>query len=161
MLCPSMRRIAAAACFFFMTYALGPHYALAEEPVNDNRSIVTLQKDECAPFTGTLFSTLAAAELLVDLETHKEGCEIKKEKALSLLRTELQLQIDLKQAEFDALQYKYDNTLLIKTDQIKFLQAQLRPPAWYESGEFWFAIGAVVGITITAVSAYALGQAAR
>ena len=157
----NIRKTALSVCFFFIVYVIVPSYALADEPPNDNQSIITLQKDDCAPFTGTLFSTSAAAQLLVDLETTQKHCDLQKEKALSLLGAQLQLKIDLKQSALEALQYKHDNTLVIKNDQIKFLQEQIRPPAWYESGEFWFAMGLISGILITVSAGYALGQAAK
>ena len=47
----------------------------------------------------------------------------------------------------------------IKTEQIDFLQDKIKPAAWYESGEFWFAMGVVGGILITIGAGYALGQA--
>ena len=159
MLRSGIRTVAIGVCFFFLAYTIAPQYAYADEP--GNKSIVTLQKDECAPFTGTLFSTAAAAELLVDLETHKTQCDLQKDQALSFLGAELQLKIDLKQAAFDALKYKHDNTLVIKNDQIAFLQKQVKPSAWYESGEFWFAMGIVGGILITISAGYAIGQAGK
>jgi len=151
--------ITVSVCFFFMTFVGIPSHVHANTPAPPQ--LVTLQEGKCAPFTGTLFSTEAAAQLLVDLETRKQQCELRKDKALSLLRADLQLQIDLKQAQLDALQYKHTNILSIKEDQIDFLKGQLKPPSWYESGEFWFAMGIVGGILITVGAGYAIGQASK
>ena len=156
------RLISILTCFFFMVFVcVVPAGAHASEVSDPPPQLLTLKKGECAPFAGTLFSTSAAAQLLVDLETTQAKCDLRKEKALSLLRAELQLKIDLRQASLDALQYKHTSLLKIKEDQIKFLQEQVRPSPWYESGEFWFAMCVVGGILITVGAGYAIGQASK
>ena len=49
----------------------------------------------------------------------------------------------------------------VKDEQIDFLGEQIKPVVWYESGEFWFAMGVVGGILITIGAGYALGQTNR
>jgi len=132
-----------------------PGIALADGPPE---KIATLKKNERAPFAGTLFSTTAAAKLLIDLEYNEETCLLEKQRELSLLRAELQLKLDLKTAEFDSLKLRHSEILVIKNDQLKFLQDQIKPSAWYESGEFWFVVGVVGGIALTMGAGYALGQ---
>ena len=156
-----IKKIALSICFFFTVFTCTfQSVAIADEPVIAPK-VSTLKKGDTAPFDGTLFSTDAAASLLVDLENRQKQCDIQKSRELSLLRSELQLKIDLKQSAFDALQYKHTNILSIKEDQIKFLQGQLKPTPWYESGEFWFAMGIVGGILITVGAGYAIGQASK
>ena len=79
----------------------------------------------------------------------------------SILDAEFKLRLEMKQAELNSLLFKHDQLMNIKDDQIKFLEGKITPLSWYESGEFWFAMGVVGGILITVGSAYAIGQAAK
>jgi len=146
-----------AICFVCYSSIL-PSYAYADDTQPE---VTTLQKGECAPFAGTLFSVPAAAKLLSDLKFTQEACNIQKQKELSLLRSELQLKVDLRVAEINSLKLRHTDLLKIKNDQIDFLTQQIKPAPWYESGEFWFAIGIVGGILITVGAGYALGQASK
>ena len=147
-------------CFFAYIVFL-PTIALADPPpaAPPTPTIVTLKVGEPAPFSGTLFSTKAAAKLLIDLEYSSETCKLEKDRELGILRSKLQLQVDLCIASRDAQKLRFDETLLIKTGQISFLESQLKPTPWYESGEFWFAVGLVGGVLITVGAGYAIGQA--
>ena len=143
-------------CVLFSAHAtILPTHVFAEDIPP---KVVTLKIGGIAPFDGTLFSTEAAAKLLINLENQPKQCEIEKEKSLALLRAQMQLTIDNKSAEFDALKFKHDEILKIKNDQLSFLHDKLEPPSWYESGEFWFAIGTIAGIGITVAAGYALSH---
>ena len=48
--------------------------------------------------------------------------------------------------------------LSIKDERIKFLEDNYLPPAWYESNEPWLGVGVVIGIGLTAIAGYAIGQ---
>ena len=135
-----------------LSFSTNPVYAAPPE------KITTLKKNDRAPFAGTLFSTTAAAKLLIDLEYNEETCKLEKQRELSLLGASLQLKIDLKIAEFDSLKLRHNEILNIKNGQIKFLHDQIRPPRWYESGEFWFVVGVIGGVVLTTAAGYTLGQ---
>jgi hypothetical protein len=121
--------------------------------------MITVRVGDPAPFTGTLFSTSAAARLLADLELTQERCDIQINSRVRLTEANMQLQIDTERARLTALQFRMTEVTRIKNDQIDFLMRQHRPRAWYESGEFWFGLGSVVGVIITVAAGYALGQA--
>jgi len=121
--------------------------------------MITVRAGDPAPFTGTLFSTSAAARLLADLELTQERCDIQINSRIRLTEANMQLQIDTERARLTALQFRMTEVTRIKNDQIDFLMRQHRPRAWYESGEFWFGLGSVVGVIITVAAGYALGQA--
>ena len=149
-----------AICFFAYTVCL-PTMALANPPPRapDTPSIVTLKLGDTAPFSGTLFNTKAAAKLLIDLEYSSATCKLEKDRELGILRSNLQLRIDLCAASRDAQKFRFDETLKIRNGQISFLESQLKPSSWYESGEFWFAVGLLGGVLITIGAGYAIGQA--
>jgi len=121
--------------------------------------MTTVRAGDPAPFAGTLFSTSAAARLLADLELTQERCDIQINSRVRLAEANMQLQIDTERARLTALQFRMTEVTRIKNDQIDFLMRQHRPRAWYESGEFWFGLGSVVGVIITVAAGYALGQA--
>tara|TARA_Y100000310_G_scaffold159485_1_gene159045 strand:+ start:171 stop:650 length:480 start_codon:yes stop_codon:yes gene_type:complete len=151
-----IKRVALIVCVLFSVHVTILPTAVFAEDVPPK--VATLKMGDAAPFDGTLFSTEAAAKLLVDLENQSKKCDIEKNKALDLLRAQMQLTIDNKKAEFDALKFKHDGILKIKNEQIDFLQDKLEPPSWYDSGEFWVAIGVVMGIGLTVAAGYAVGQ---
>ena len=64
-------------------------------------------------------------------------------------------------AQLVALNEQMTVRLQIRDDQIEFLSTNLKPQRWYESGEFWFAMGLVGGVLITVGAGYAIGQANR
>ena len=128
-------------------------------PVYASEEIVTVSAGEPAPFSGTLFNTEAAARLLVDLETSQTAFELQCSRRLDVQKADMQLEIDIMQASRDALQMRYDDTLIIKNDHIDFLERQTTkkriPP------EAIFIIGVLSGVGLTLGSAYALGQVAQ
>jgi hypothetical protein len=136
------------------------------DPPDDSSSIginlgtvTTLQKGECAPFAGTLLSPAAAAKLLTDLQFTEEQCKLKTDYQLSLLRTNLQLKIDVLQVKLDTQSSLNKDLISIKDKHIEYLQSAIEPSPWYESGEFWFMIGLVGGILVTVGAGHAIGQA--
>ena len=135
--------------FSFLNYVLFvPTVAYADE------EIATVEKGETVPFDGTLFSTAASAKILVELENNKEACLIECNKVTEQKIAELQLQYDILKASRDAIQLKYDETLVIKNGQIDFLQKQVQKPKI--PTELTFVLGVVAGVGLTMGSAYAL-----
>jgi len=72
-------------CFFMCLIISGDVYAspytvslaFAQQPVQDDKpKISPLEKGDKAPFSGTLFNAAAASQVMVDLDTAKEKCEI-------------------------------------------------------------------------------------
>ena len=149
------------AVIFCFHVVLIPLAVMADPAPVIPETITTLHKGDSAPFDGTLFSITAAAKLVVDLQYNSQTCKLEKDKALELLSAEHKLKLDFKIAELEALQYKHDQILEIKTDQISFLESKMEPNVWYESGEFWFSMGVIGGILVTVAAGYAIGQASQ
>ncbi len=123
--------------------------------------ITSLRQGQEAPYSGTLFSTAAAARLQVDLQFTEQSCKIDTDRKLGLLRSKLQLDIDLLKARVDSQTQLHTNILKAKNDQIQFLESYSLERKWYQSNEFWLSTGLVTGIVVTAVAGWALGQAGR
>jgi hypothetical protein len=150
--------VASTTAFFFFIYGVTIPCALLADTPDAPGTIASIEEGQPAPFPGTLFSVSAAAKLLLDLQYNKESCQIEINKEKGILGAQLQLKIDTCNAGLESLQFKHEQLMTIKTDQIDFLHEQLQPPVWYHSGEFWFALGLVGGIAVTVAAGYALGQ---
>ena len=142
-----------------------PTVAYAEEPSAEAddaappAQVTTLRIGAPAPFDGTLFSVSAAARILTDLEFTQEQCELQINQRLALKESEFQLQLDTQIARYTALEYRHNELMALRAQQIDFLTENYEPQKWYESGEFWFAMGIVGGVLITVSAGYAIGQA--
>jgi hypothetical protein len=122
-----------------------------------NDQIVTLKKNDPAPFSGTLFSTSAAARVAIELENSETTCGLKIGEAVEKQKAYDQFQLDIKQASLDACLQKYTVVVDLKQNQIDSLTEQLKKntgpqPAW------WFAGGVVGGIVVSLATAYAYSQ---
>ena len=139
-----------------LIFSMVPSIALADEP---EEKITAIRKGQAAPYNGTLFSTAAAAKLQVDLQFTEKTCSIETTRQIGLLRSKLQLDIDLLTARLSSQQKLHQDILVIKNDQIKFLEGYSLETKWYNSNEFWLVTGLISGIIVTAVAGWSLGQA--
>ena len=64
-------------------------------------------------------------------------------------------------ARLQSQQKMHTDILLIKNDQIKFLEGYSLEQKWHESNEFWLVTGLIAGIAVTAIAGWSLGQASR
>ena len=150
------KKIISIFTLFVYIFCAMPAVAYADEP---EQKITTLRKGQPAPFSGTLFNTAAAARLQVDLQFTEESCKLETQRELGLLKSKLQLDIDLLKAQLSSQQQLHQDVLLIKNDPIKFLEGYSLEAKWYESNEFWLVTGLVAGIAVTAIAGWSLGQA--
>ena len=157
-----MNKLIAITCILLMT--LIPPFASAQEvpPVELTvGKISQLNKNQKAPFAGILLSNDTAAKLYGDIKFSKKECELRLEKELNINTLQLTSHLNALKLRLDVETNRTESLLSIKDERIKFLEANWRPSPWYESGEFWFAMGVVAGIAITIGAGYALGQAAK
>ena len=109
---------------------------------------------DVAPFTGTLFSTAAAARLLADLETANQLCSIKCDKEVEIARAQMQYQLDILQASKEVAEERYEVSLQIRNDQIEFLEKHVMKSGI--SREVYFGVGVLSGVALTIGSAYVI-----
>jgi hypothetical protein len=118
--------------------------------------VATLLEGQAAPFDGTIFNTEASARLLIDLELTSEACDVRISESIERSQARYQLDIDILTASRDSIQQRYDDTLLIKNNQIDWLERQAARPG--SSKQLWFVVGILTGSAITIGSGYALHQ---
>jgi|LWDU01.1.fsa_nt_gi hypothetical protein len=152
----SLKTILALTLLSFLSFILcSPSYAQdSDVDVEGLERIASISTGDTAPFSGTLFSTAAAARLLADLETANELCSIKCDEAVEISRAEMQYQLDILQASKDAIQERFDATLDIRDDQIEFLEKHTMKSGI--SREMYFGVGVLGGVALTIGSAYVI-----
>ena len=123
--------------------------------------VTELNLGQRAPFKGLLFSEDAAAGLFANLKLTDSECRLRLRRELDINAIMFNSQIEALNLRLGIETERSSVILEIKNERIQFLEENWETPDWYEAGEFWFAVGTVVGITLTVVSAYALGQAAK
>lgn len=147
-----INQIIAIFCCISVTYM--PVSVYAEEGL-----VTQVKKGESAPFEGVLLSNDTAAKLFGDIKYSKKECDARLSKELEFSKIKFESLLKTEQLKFDVEKKRLDGMIAVRDDRIKFLEDNFRPPAWYESGEFWFAFGIVAGIGITTAAGYAIGQA--
>lgn len=120
-----------------------------------------LRKGQHSPFAGILLSEEAAARLFADIKFSERECQIRLTRELKLNTLQLTSQIDAIKLRLEVETTRSVGLLSVRDERIKFLEKNWRPSPWYESGEFWFAMGIVGGILITVASGYAISQAGK
>ena len=143
---------------FFLTlllFGIFSSASLADEEVG--ATIVSIEEGDVAPFDGTLFSTRAAADILVQLENQDAACQIRVDREVGLREAELNLQIERAQISNDACQERYDMHIDLKREEINFLYDRLRRSSGNNSA-LWFGVGTAAGIGMTALSVWILNS---
>ena len=156
-------------CVFLLVWMPAVAHAQSSPEVDIEESMISLslgkisqlRKGQRAPFAGVLFSDDAAARLYSDIKFSEEECQLRLSRELQINTLQLTSQIEALTLRLSVETERTTKLLSIRDERIEFLESNFTPPAWYESGEFWFAIGVISGIAITAVSAYALRQTAQ
>ena len=127
----------------------------------DLGKVTQVRKGQHAPFSGVLLSDTAAARLFADIKFSERECQLRLSRELKLNSLQLNTQIEGLRLKLDVETTRSASLLEVKDKRIKYLEENWRPTPWYESGEFWFAVGVVGGILITVGAGYAIGQAGK
>jgi len=162
-----MNKVVAFFCAFLIAWT--PVFAYADDTLPprvdvsavDLGKVTQLRKGQHAPFAGILLSDTAAAKLFADLKFTERECQLRLTRELKINTLQLTSQIDALKLRLEVETTRSTGLLAVKDERIKFLELNWRPTPWYESGEFWFAMGVVGGILITVASGYAISQAGK
>ena len=152
-----LREILGIAISLSLIFAPVAAHADDPAPASELELVTSLSTGQSAPFSGTLFSTAAAAKLLAELELNNESCQLEIDREVDLVSARYQLDIDNLNARIESLDSSYSQRLEIKDNHIDFLDEHLirssRP-----KNELWFAIGIVSGVVLTGAAAWSMGQ---
>ena len=125
----------------------------------NDKLVTNLEAGQKAPFKGILLSNSSAAKLFADIKFSKKECDAILSEKLEIEKIKNLAKINLLSAKIEIESKKTQALLSVRDDRIRFLEKNYMPPAWYEQGEFWLAVGVVTGIGVTIASGYAIGQA--
>ena len=147
--------------FAFLSYT-NPAYADDQlESVVKDGIVTNVVKGDLVPFDGILLSKSAAAKLYGELKFFESDCELRITKQLDIAGLEYKTNLDILDLKLKVETERTESLLAIKDERIKFLEQHWQPQPWYESGEFWMAVGVVSGILLTVGAAHAVGQVSR
>jgi hypothetical protein len=155
-----MRRLVATFtlfCFFLLSIFPSSAYADETNPIGPLfESVSPLSKGDRAPFQGILFSKDLAARIEAERKTMitLRLSEARTNAAVSLIRSELQLKLDIASGKFLALEEKHKKIVEINREQIEFLRKQYLPTPWYEHPAFLVTVGIIAGIGLTIGAAH-------
>ena len=124
----------------------------------EQEQVTTLQSGDVAPFSGTLFSTVAAARLLIELESSQEACDLRMNEALELQSAETQYLVDIERIKGEFCELRNEEILDIKDGHIDLLNGELKKrntPAI----SAWYVGGILTGILATSFGVWAVSQA--
>jgi len=161
-----MNKFTAVICVIFLMWAPIIAYADDTPPTSNSATnslgkVSSLRIGQRAPFSGVLLSNDAAARLFGDIKFSERECQLRLDRELKINTLQLTSQLNALKLRLNIETERTESLLSIKDERIKFLEKNWQPEAWYETGEFWFAVGIVSGILITVGGAYAIGQAAK
>jgi len=109
--------------------------------------LVHLKEGDVAPFDGRLMNDEAVANIIAGNELTLEQCEIKTTLKVSIVKAELQLEIDYLKAELETEQAKNSTLLELRDTEISALRKEMKPnkTMWAFFGGFMLASGTSLG----------------
>jgi len=116
-----------------------------------------VDRNQPAPFEGTLLNPQATAELLVLPDRLKAECDIEIEYQVDLLSTERELQISNLNSRYTALNLEYQQAVQTKDLQIENLETIISSNSGV-SKWVWFASGIAAGTATTYVAYRAFNE---
>ena len=142
--------------FFTFFSVISPSAVYANDTKITFQAVSPLEKGDRAPFEGILFSKDLAAKIEAERKTMitLKLAEIRQKAAVDLVRSELQLKLDIANGKFSALEEKHDKIVEIKEEQIDFLREQYLPTPWYKHPAFLITVGVLSGIGLTIGAAH-------
>ena len=132
-------------------------FAQEVEEVEDAKKYTHLQEGEVAPFSGTLFSPAATAQLIAEHQYSMSDCDLRVEYEVSKARAGLQLEIDSLQISYDALDERHKLLMDIKNGEIEtYREMALKQPN--KNNNWWMTGGIIIGIGLSLGTFYAVTE---
>ena len=114
--------------------------------------IITLAKDQKAPFHGTLLNPAAVAHMVAEKESVENQCKLIKQYTEEREKAKCDLLVNTASVRLETLRLERDSIIGIKNDEIERLsKIALERPNRYN--HWWFAGGVATGI-ITSITIF-------
>ena len=149
-----MMRFVAKVCIIAMLL-------LTPTPVfGASKSILTLEEGRVAPFSGTLLSSGAAAEILIDKELAVSEFKLKLDHELEMLGIKHKFEIEDLSLKLKYVEKSSEQTIAMQKEHISFLTERVTKMN-NPNTELWFALGVGTGVVIVLLSGVALHAASN
>jgi len=113
-----------------------------------------LKTGDTASFDGRLFNDEAVATMISQCEFNVNQCQIQNDLECTVKVADKQYEYDILKAQYDALDYKHENLMEIKEEELKVLRAQSKP----QRSMWAFFGGFVIGTGTSVATVYAINQ---
>ena len=123
-----------------------PAVVFAEDPPPP--TVMSIKKDQQAPFAGVLLNTTAAAQLFAERDFSLERCQLRISFELEKERAKYNLLLKNTNASLETMEKKYDSIVSIKDEEIKRL-TKLNLEKESDYTVFWATGGFIVGTALT------------
>ncbi len=107
-----------------------------------------LGENQCAPFEGILFDPTATANILTEIQTSRDECNIKLTYELGKQATEYELQLENLRIRNDALTQQYNTSIESLKNENNALSEALRKQS-KRNPALWVALGVASGMAIS------------
>ena len=124
------------------------------------KAIITLNEGNRAPFSGTLLSPGAAAEILVDKELAAAEFKLKFDYEIESLTAKHRFELADLNLKLKYLEMTSQSTIDAQKEHITFLTTRLDKMS-NPNTEMWFSIGVGTGVIIVLIAGFALNAAAK
>ena len=140
-----------------ITIILAPTAILAQQDPQSKPEITNLKRGDAAPFDGLLLDPYAFAQMMAKMEIDSERFKLELDYLGKKKDAVWGLKYDSLQASFDGLQFKYDNILEIKDNEIQVLREIAIDKKDYSI--WWYAGGFLSGVVLCLGVLYAASDA--
>ena len=121
-----------------------------------NEEVITLEKGDVAPFTGTLLTPSASAQLLANGEANLAICLADAKKDKALLSAEKDFEIQTVEAKLARCTFESTKKEELYLERIDWLEKKTNPPSW--QAPVTFGTGVVIGMATVMLSAWTLDK---
>jgi len=144
--------------FIIFMFVLVPIQVQAQELEGQ---VTALSLNEKAPFSGVLLDPIAAAKMIVNQKYLRAEIELELRKEFQKELSGKRLSFDLLKVDYDSLKKIYEETLLIKNEQINDLSIFLEKEISNDNNH-WFTFGGMIaGIVLSVAVFYASVEIAK
>ena len=120
--------------------------------------ITDIIEGQTAPFSGTLLTPAAVAQMLAEKEASETECELRIDYAEDRQQAMCDLMVDSTTASLEALQERYNTIMDIKDQEIERLTEIAIEADHRDFSTVWFTGGVILGVATTIAIAFAINE---
>ena len=135
-----------------------PNKAYAEELEG---KVTSIALNEEAPYAGILLDPVAASKMVVNQKYLRSEIELELRKEFQKELANKRMAFDLLKIEHDSLKKVYDQTILLRDQQIHDLNKLLMEEMSNDYSEWWILGGVAIGIVLSVAVFYASVEVAK